>query len=222
VWPVPVRLRPEWDGVLSEAELAQAGRFRVEGARNIFMTSRAVQRLIGAHYLGVPPREVQISRTCAHCGGAHGRPRYVGSTIDYSVSHTTGWVILAAVEGGLVGVDVESTRTVRSIDDLARTVLTSSEVARLALVPSDERTDAFLRLWTRKEATVKLTGHGLAAPMTRIDVSGPDVVAHHMPAGWPDGAIHLHDVTVGEGHIAALATDGLLEHIVGCDLVVEG
>lgn len=221
LWSFPVRLRPKWLDFLSEAERATAEEFQVEGPQAVFVTSRAAQRLIGAHYLGVAPREVMISRTCIHCGGAHGRPKYIGSTLDYSVSHTIDLVIVAVVEGGSVGVDMESTRTARNTAGFAHMVLTSSERGYLATVPANELTHAFLKLWSRKEAVVKLSGYGLLTPMTQIDVLGSQVVAHNMPPLWPSGSIHLNDFSFDDDHVAALASDSTIDNLVMCDLAIE-
>ncbi|GAA3437665.1 hypothetical protein [Kutzneria kofuensis] len=47
--------------------------------------------------------------------------------IDYSVSHTEHWVIMAVTGRGLVGVDIEDLRAAPDPDGLARACLTSEE-----------------------------------------------------------------------------------------------
>lgn len=60
----------------------------------------------------------------------------------------------------------------RDIDRLAEMVLTAAE--RDALTAMADRRRGFHTYWSRKEALLKATGHGLAAPMTSIHVSAPD------------------------------------------------
>jgi 4'-phosphopantetheinyl transferase len=72
------------------------------------------------------------------------------------------------------------------------------------------RDEALFRYWTRKEALLKATGHGLAVSPASITVSSPC----HAPAllVWtakmPAEAAFLYDLDVGPGHVASLATLG--------------
>jgi len=206
LWAVRAAEEPGYAGLLDPAEAERAGRFRVEGARLTFITSRAAQRLILGRYLGLPPGEVVIARDCAHCGGDHGRPYVAGAALDFSVSHAGGWVVVAVVGEGKVGVDIEAVTAARASEDLARQVLGAAEQAEYLMVPRDGRAAAFVRLWARKEAVVKLTGHGLAASLTQLDVTGAVAVASGQPAGWPAGAIYLRDLPAEPDLAAALAT----------------
>lgn len=201
LWPVPVGGRTSW---ISDEEWAQADRFLAEHARRTFLTSRSAQREVAARYLGVPPAEVTIERTCRRCGGPHGRPAVQGP-IDLSVSHTREWVVLAVVGSGRVGVDLEHQATARDLDSLTGT-LTAAERAEFAAVPEPARTEWFLRRWTRKEAAVKLTGHGLAVRFDALDTRGPLAIADGVAADWPTEDIHLTDVRVGGDLVVALAT----------------
>jgi 4'-phosphopantetheinyl transferase len=209
LWLVPVRHRPGWADLLDQEERERAGRLSGTPAENTFVTSRAAQRLVGARYLGVPPADVRITRECAHCAGSarHGRPRFRGEPagrLEYSVSHTEDWLIIAVTAGGPVGVDIEELTPVLDPGCLARTILTPGELARFETLPEAERSGWLLSAWTRKEAAMKLTGLGLQAPPSLLDVSGTTVVAA-LPR-WPAGTIHLSSPNAPEGHVSALAT----------------
>ena len=78
-------------------------------------------------------------RECGYCGGPHGRPRFPGATLDYSVSHTDGWLVIAVVGRGLVGVDVERVDRVREVAGLADAILTPGERDHLGTVPGPAR-----------------------------------------------------------------------------------
>lgn len=216
LWPVPVVPRPGWLDLLDHGEQAQAERFRVDSARDIFVTSRAAQRLIAGRYLNRAPQDVSIVRVCPHCGADHGRPRVDGAGWDYSVSHTAKWLVVAVAHQGLVGVDLEDVTTARPVDDLAQHVLTPAEHERFGQTPPGDRTAWFLRAWTRKEAVIKLTGHGLRAQLDQLDVSGSVAATTAPPPGWPSGPIHLLDVPAGEHQRAALATTVLVRNVVRC------
>jgi 4'-phosphopantetheinyl transferase len=218
VWLVPVRHRTDWLDLLDGPERERAARLVGTPAEHVFVTSRGTQRLVGAHYLGIPPTEVRTDRTCAHCanphtanqnitgsGTPHGRPRLRGAVIDYSVSHTPGWLVMAVTAGGLVGVDIEEIDSVPDTAGLARAALSDRERHRFDALPDIRRRAWLLSAWTRKEAAMKLTGLGLRAAPPLVDVSGTTVSASAVP-GWPTHAIHLHRLDAPAGHVGALAT----------------
>ncbi|MGW3964509.1 4'-phosphopantetheinyl transferase family protein [Amycolatopsis sp. NPDC005003] len=201
VWLVPIRPRPEWVSLLDDAERARRARL---AAGDVFVTSRAVQRLWGGAVLGIPPREVEIDRTCTHCGDpAHGRPRLAGAP-EFSVSHTGRWLLLAVAEAGMIGADIEDPATAADPAGLAGVVLSASEHREFSAAAPAERAGRLLAAWTRKEAAMKLAGLGLAAAPARVDVRGP-VAGSDVP-GWPREPVHLRAFAVPGGHVAALAT----------------
>jgi 4'-phosphopantetheinyl transferase len=205
LWLVPVTPsggRPE---LLDPAERRRADGLPDGYARHTLLTSRSLQRLVGARYLGVAPEEVRIDRRCQHCGAGHGRPRFVGGGVDYSVSHTRDWVLLAVVGTGLIGVDLERRDADRDTDGLAAIALTAAERTRFAALSAPDRPDWFLAAWTRKEAAMKLAGLGLRAAPGRLDVRGATVRADRV-AGWPAVPVHLRDLAAPEHHVAALAS----------------
>jgi 4'-phosphopantetheinyl transferase len=218
VWLVPVRPRAGWLAMLDYEERRRAAKLASTPAGDTFVTSRATQRLVGAHYLGIPPGEIVTDRTCDHCdtGARHGRPRFRDAPIDYSVSHTEHWVIMAVTGSGLVGVDIEDLRAAPDPDGLARACLTADERRHFDALPTAGRAPWLVSAWTRKEAAMKLTGLGLRAPPKRLDVSGP-VVVTAVPR-WPSAAVHLYDIDAPEGHLAALATTVPLLSVRAADL----
>ncbi|HEX6498605.1 MAG TPA: 4'-phosphopantetheinyl transferase superfamily protein [Micromonosporaceae bacterium] len=219
LWPVRIGLTEQWLDLLEPDELRHAERLPVEQARHTYVTSRAIQRLIGAHYLGVPPESVTVVRDCGYCGARHGRPRFAGATdrsVDYSVSHAGSWLIVAVVGTGRVGVDIEYAgraapgedptvaTTHRDVDGLARHALTAAEHDRYTALPEPARAGWFFRAWTRKEAAMKVTGLGLRAAPSRLDVTGPVLAVDAVPQ-WPAGTIHLYDLGAPERYCCALA-----------------
>ncbi|MBR1801096.1 MAG: 4'-phosphopantetheinyl transferase superfamily protein [Bacteroidaceae bacterium] len=111
--------------------------------------------------------------------GEHGKPYIIGhEDIHFNLSHCRE-VALCVVSDRPVGVDVESVRPLK--DGLVEYTMNEREVARIrqAADPALE----FTRLWTQKEAVLKLSGEGinnhLKAVLDREDVTwhtcdGPD------------------------------------------------
>ncbi len=87
----------------------------------------------------------------------HGKPSIVGHPdIYFNFSHCREAVV-CAVSNQPVGIDVESVRVFK--ESLVRYTMNDDEVQ---LILSAERPEvAFTRLWTMKEARLKLTGQGI-------------------------------------------------------------
>ncbi len=221
LWPAPIGEADRFKALLDADDLERSGRYKVESARNTFLTSRGVQRLVLGRYLGRSPREVEIARDCLLCGGTHGRPYIAGAGLDFSVSHTAGWLLIAVVGTGRVGVDIESMNAARSVDELSRRVLGPAEQEEFLQVPHSDRGGWFLRAWTRKEATVKLTGHGMIVSFSDLDVTGHSAIASPPPDQWPAEPIHLLDIPCGSELRAALAATTPISELRVCGPVPD-
>ncbi len=96
--------------------------------------------------------------------GSGGKPSVAGHPeIHFNLSHCREAAV-CAVDTVPVGVDVES---IRPLDDaVAERVLSAAELARVrqSLWPQVE----FIRLWTMKEALLKLTGEGISRDLKTV------------------------------------------------------
>lgn len=198
------------ESLMTDAERKRAAGFRSESAKALFIASRALQRVLGGRYLGVPASDVVIERRCRLCGDpAHGRPYLVGGDgLDFSVSHSGTRVVLGYAVGRRIGIDVEADDRKVDAAALGAHVLSAGERESLAALDGGELRRAFLALWTRKEAAVKLTGHGLVVPLSHLSVSGGAAEVAPVPEGWPQEAVRLAALPLGPGYCGALAYTG--------------
>lgn len=90
------------------------------------------------------------------------------SGIDFSISHTAGWIACAVARGARVGVDVEAVGPAAVARELAPRVLSPGERAGLEGLEDDAIAARFFALWTLKESYVKVTGEGMSAPLTEV------------------------------------------------------
>lgn len=88
-----------------ESDLVDAAATPLERAHRI--SSFTLVRTMLATASGVAPTDLEIDRTCARCGAAHGRPRARGLDLDVSVSHAGEWVVACVGRWCRVGVDAE-------------------------------------------------------------------------------------------------------------------
>ncbi|WP_405571493.1 4'-phosphopantetheinyl transferase superfamily protein [Streptomyces sp. NBC_01167] len=183
--------------LLDAEESARLDGFFRPADRDAYAVAHVALRRILGERLGLAPEAVTMDREpCAHCGGPHGRPVVPGGEVHFSLSHTSGMVLLALASAP-VGVDVEIVPNDGTITDVA-TQLHPRERTELAALPAGERAFGFTRCWTRKEAVLKAAGVGLTE-----DVSVTYVGAGHRPAELTDWL--LTDLPVDAGYAAAVA-----------------
>ena len=105
-----------------------------------------------------------------------------------------------------VGADVERLKP-RRIDDIARRFFVPGEQRRLFSLSPVEREQAFFRLWTCKEAFLKVTGEGLSRSTRSYEVEvGPDGARLLWATGIHDAAerFSVYPLDPGNGYAAAL------------------
>jgi 4'-phosphopantetheinyl transferase len=122
-------------------------------ARRAFLRRRALSRRVVAARLGVAPESVEIGHAPS------GAPRIVapGSSLKISLSGRRDFCAVAMAEAP-IGVDIEPSRAIEPPWSL----LHPNERKALEALTGEARADAFLRLWTAKEAYLKALGLGFA------------------------------------------------------------
>ncbi len=144
--------------LLNEAERARVASFVVAPAREQCTDARGVLRRVLARYLQCEPASVVFSY------GDYGKP-YLGagspSSLQFNLSHTCGFMVIACVDGIDVGVDCES--MVRKVDfmAIAKQKFSEGEYQYLGQLRGEALARAFWRLWVAKEACMKVSGLGM-------------------------------------------------------------
>ena len=94
----------------------------------------------------------------------HGKPSIVGHPeIYFNLSHCKEAAV-CAISNHPIGVDVESIREFK--DSLVNYTMNDDEVREIET--SENPASAFIRLWTMKEATMKLVGTGISNDMKSV------------------------------------------------------
>jgi 4'-phosphopantetheinyl transferase len=186
---------------LTDAELARAREMSAPMAAASFVTSQvAVRQVLSAH-MQVPPKSIEIVR------GAHGKPMLddAARPLEFNVSHSGDWGLLAVARMD-VGVDVEQVRPQRVHPRFEQRFLTPAERELLRARRATDGDAAFFVVWSRKEAYLKATGFGLAAPFSRLNSAGdslPDLDAQgNQQAG--NNPWSIMDFFVDERHVGAV------------------
>jgi len=117
---------------------------------------------------------------------ARGKAHVRGDALHFNLSHSGGALALAVSRSQSLGIDLEHRRRPRRVVELARRFFAPHEAEVLETLPEPERQDAFLRLWTRKEALVKAEGSGIAGGLHRavFDIDDRGEVAGPRDRSW--------------------------------------
>ena len=135
---------------ISEQRRLQALRFKFErGQRTCVLAYLLLKKALREEY--------GLTENPLFEYGPHGKPFIIGHPeIHFSLSHCRE-AVSCAVSDRPVGIDVESVQRYR--ESLAQYTMSDEEQQ---LIAATERPDvAFIRLWTMKEARLKLTGEGI-------------------------------------------------------------
>lgn len=160
--------------LLSEQRREQVARYKLEGPRRqavaaYLLLRKALREMYGIH--DAPVFEYD----------ANGKPSILGHPeIFFNLSHCRK-AVACVVADSPVGIDVEE--TCRFSDSIARYTLDDEEYE--SVVKVDNPSQAFIRLWTMKEALLKYTGEGL-----RRDIK---TVLRLSPANKVEFLTELHD-----------------------------
>jgi len=141
---------------LSREETLLAAKFQSADARAAFIAGRSGVRRAASLYSGIPAGELLIE------AGANGKPFFSNAGVHFNLSHT-GSAVVAAFAGSAVGIDIEQRGRSRDFVGIARRFFCPSEADAISRSHDEEQ---FLRLWTAKEAMLKLSGEGISGGLS--------------------------------------------------------
>lgn len=173
IWRAPLELPADslqtLEATLSADEIQRADRFSIQGDKDRFIAAHGCLRDILARYHHWEPGQLTFT------ANDHGKPAL--STVpsersmDFSLSHSNDFALVAVTWGRKVGVDLERIRQGISAQVIARQYFSRSEFVELLGLPSEQREVGFFNCWTRKEAYIKAQGLGLLLALDSFDVS---------------------------------------------------
>jgi 4'-phosphopantetheinyl transferase len=188
--------------LLSSEEMVRSGGYADEGRRQRFILRRAMLRRLLSLYTDTPPRRLEIRQDRL------GKLTLLGSHLEFSVSHAADVVMFALSPSGRVGIDVERTHTAFDTRRIERRFFSPQEREILARLSGADRTLAWFRCWTRKEAYVKALGEGISARFRHVSVP---ILAADSPIPIDAGAGSqwlIENLSAPPGHVAAIAYEG--------------
>lgn len=186
---------------LSDEERHRSSRLIGETGRRAFQARRIFLRETLAGRLGMAPREVAL--VCS----ATGKPelRDSGHVLWFSQSSTPERSVVVLSDFGPVGVDIEAVDRPLPHHEMSRRLFSSEEHQRVQAARSEpESRLEFLRIWTAREAVVKLTGQGMADGLDRWETQrDPSRIRSTV-----DARTYPAETRVEAGHVITVVWDG--------------
>jgi 4'-phosphopantetheinyl transferase len=188
---------------LQAADAAYADSIASPGNRKRFIATRNIYREILGSYLQIPAAEITIDRD------EHGKPFIVSPGhihLNFNISHSHDRGLLALSQSASVGVDLEHSH--RNIDaiKLARRFFSPAESGWLEALEQHQLNNAFLSIWTRKEAILKCHGMGISFGLDRFDCMPGTSVIRLESQAQQTTAYYLYELPAIDNYHAALAT----------------
>lgn len=210
--PAMMGLLVDADQIISADELDRAQQFKFTKDRHAFLLCRLLLRLILAHYLGCEAKAIRFDYN------AYGKP--VIAQLNFNLSHSGDWMVLAISGNAIIGVDVEYQQH-RSVSlSLARFCFSDQEFAAFESLPDEQQQSAFFHIWTCKEALIKAIGQGVSFGLKNISIS---MAVEHKPIvlqmhGDQASCWQLRHFHVADSYQAAMAWKGKISDIDECHL----
>jgi 4'-phosphopantetheinyl transferase len=172
VWAVPLLMDPSrWDSywrTLTADERGRANDFRLDDPKRRFVIARGALRKLLGRYLRMHPTEVKVVLD------DNGKPclgqKCSNFDLRFNVSHSGELAVIGFVIGCEIGVDVELVREVLHMPRIVERFFHPHETQTILDQPAENRSGAFLRCWTGKEAVLKAVGVGLSGSLANFQI----------------------------------------------------
>jgi 4'-phosphopantetheinyl transferase len=186
IWFIDVKQTSVQEQILSSQEREWIKSLNFENERKCYAAAHFSIRILLGNYLNQSPQEIDF------VVGPNGKPRVAGQNdgegINFNISHSQHYVLLAITRDRFIGADLEKIRTFPEMELIVERFFSEKEKQDWQTVPNERRLEVFYSVWTRKEAYMKAHGEGLRVNMTRFSVTF-----------LPDSQTEILDVHRGEG-----------------------
>ena len=194
------RMRKSADiSYLTESEMTFSERYASADSKEAYLKGRSGLRAFASLYASISPSEVKIEITKS------GKPFFENiAGLHFNISHS-GSEVAIAFSTNPVGFDMEVLDRKRDCLAIAERFFTAEE-SREVKMAGDSANKLFARLWTAKEAMLKLSGEGLVGGLDRaISLSDQE-------GRLADQRIHLARLD-WEGVVACVASFEAIEKV---------
>jgi 4'-phosphopantetheinyl transferase len=219
IWTIPLDSADhpldESLALLSEDERSQANRFAFPEIKRRYVLAHAGLRIVLAEYIPEKPGAMRFEIN------AFGKPALAQGTthgnIQFNLSHSGELALVAVTRDRPIGVDVEWIKPLADHLKIASRYFAADELDALKNVSASKSQEAFIQLWTGKEAFIKARGEGLNVPFsqfslaTLIEHPGRTSTRVRLPGDRTDWSVYR--LKLVDGYLGAVAAAGRVRGI---------
>ena len=192
--------------LLSTDELARVSRLLDPQKKQLFISARCHLRQLLGQYLDVPAALIQFRYT------ANGKPFLAAQhepSLLFNLSHSNFWGVIVVSSGVDVGIDIEKIDPDLEFQQLANRYFNLKENDLLNKYLTTRKRRGFYRLWTRKEAVLKMQGSGFNIQKLeeRLLPTANDFC--------------LKNLFLAPGYVSAVAASGEIRSIIKSDFSIQ-
>jgi 4'-phosphopantetheinyl transferase len=192
--------------LLDAGEKERSERFKFYKHRKRFIASHGFMRSVLSLYTHTPAELIEFDLK------EQGKPELIANSnktdIHFNLSHSNNLALLAIRKSHEVGIDVEFMEKKHEWNKVIKRFFTEPEQNAIFSLPENEQRSAFFKVWTRKEAHMKVTGQGLHLPPTQFTVSVPPKKAQFIE--------HINTDTDQVWHMQDIELPETFNEYVGC------
>lgn len=171
-WAQDPLIAADYEALITPGERQRMLAFRFEKDQRQYLAARALVRTVLSLQAGIAPADWRFGAT------TRGKPLIEAPArqppLHFNLAHTRGLVVCAVnTAHARLGVDVESIDRRTHALDIADSHFSPAECAWLRGLPAGQLPQAFMQLWTLKEAWIKATGEGLSAELNQCTFAPP-------------------------------------------------
>lgn len=196
-------IQAHWQ-LLDDDERGRALRFKTQQLQHRYIRAHGLLRRVLAQYSKRPPEMLRFKIS------EHGKPYLEDADgLCFNLSHTDDNLAIAVGAQCQLGVDIEQCKPRGSLASLVEKCFAPEEAQDWHQEAEEDKTRAFYRYWTRKEAFVKATGLGIAVGLNRcvLDPAKPGRFLSVPEECGPASSWQVFDIDLGTGVCCAVATD---------------
>lgn len=202
-------LRPEegdeafWS-ILDGSELARAEKITDTLLKRRYVETHGRLRTLLAFYLNEAPEKIRLDTT------QYGKPYLADKPeMAFNLSHSGNKMVVAVRGCCNLGVDIEICQPRNNFPALVNKCFAEEETDYWSSLPESQKTVAFYRFWTGKEAFVKAVGRGISLGLKQcvINPDNPETLLRIPAECGLVSRWHLQHIALANDYCCAVATD---------------
>jgi len=153
--------------LLSTEELARANKFHFFQHTERFIIAHAMLRKILSLYTSIAPEKIQFNIQ------QNAKPELANTKkiIQFNLSHTADEILIGVTPKHKIGVDIEIMRSNINLSIADRYFTVAEKEILQQAINTTEKNKIFFKIWTGKEAILKMTGEGIYGNLQSFSVN---------------------------------------------------